>query len=67
MKHLTESFAVAPQITDADIAKFAAALRAAHGPLLGHCRSGTRAGMLWALAQAGPRRSFIPAVSCVKG
>jgi sulfide:quinone oxidoreductase len=40
-------------ITDADIAAFAAALRAAPGPVLGYCRSGTRAAMLWSLAQAG--------------
>lgn len=40
-------------ITDADIAKFAAALQDATGPVLGYCRSGTRAAMLWALAQAG--------------
>lgn len=40
-------------ITDADIAKFAAALKSAPGPVLGYCRSGTRAAMLWALAQAG--------------
>lgn len=48
-------------ITDADIAHFAAVLKAAGGPVLGYCRSGTRAAMLWALAQAGqmpPARIF---------
>ncbi len=41
------------KITDADIVRFAAALNASEGPVLGYCRSGTRAAMLWALAQAG--------------
>jgi sulfide:quinone oxidoreductase len=40
-------------IGDADVAKFAAGLREADGKVLGYCRSGTRAAMLWALAQAG--------------
>jgi sulfide:quinone oxidoreductase len=39
-------------ITDADIEKFATALHEAKGPVLGYCRTGTRAAMLWSLAQA---------------
>jgi sulfide:quinone oxidoreductase len=40
-------------ISDADISKFLAALQSADGPVLGYCRSGTRAAMLWALSQVG--------------
>lgn len=40
-------------ITDADIARMREALADASGPILGYCRSGTRAAMLWALAKAG--------------
>lgn len=39
-------------INDADITKFADALHGANGRVLGYCRSGTRAAILWALAQA---------------
>lgn len=39
-------------IGDADIAKMAAVLASAPGPVLGYCRTGTRAAMLWALTQA---------------
>ncbi len=38
---------------DADVAKMAAALKEANGPVLAYCRSGTRATMMWGLAQAG--------------
>ncbi len=38
---------------DADIKDMAAALEAADGPVLAYCRSGTRATLMWALAQAG--------------
>ena len=38
---------------DADVAKMASALAQAGGPVLAYCRSGTRATLLWALAQAG--------------
>jgi sulfide:quinone oxidoreductase len=38
---------------DGDVAKMAAALAAADGPVLAYCRSGTRATLMWALAQAG--------------
>ncbi len=40
-------------IADTDITKFATALHEANGPVLGYCRTGTRAAMLWSLAQAG--------------
>jgi uncharacterized protein (TIGR01244 family) len=50
-------FAHIPVITgairDADVAKMAAELAAANGPVLAYCRSGTRATLMWALAQAG--------------
>ena len=38
---------------DADIETMAAALQEAGGPVLAYCRSGTRATMMWGLAQAG--------------
>jgi sulfide:quinone oxidoreductase len=40
-------------ISDADIAAFSQVLDAATGRVLGYCRSGTRAALLWGLAQAG--------------
>src|SRR5260370_42686142 len=44
---------VASAISDADIAQFRQALDTLPGPVLGYCRTGTRAAMLWALASAG--------------
>ena len=38
---------------DAEIAKMAAAVNAAGGPVLAYCRSGTRAAMMWGLERAG--------------
>ena len=38
---------------EADIQSMTAALQAAGGPILAYCRSGTRAAMMWGLAQAG--------------
>lgn len=40
-------------IKGADVEKFARALDAAEGPVLGYCKSGKRAATLWALSQAG--------------
>lgn len=40
-------------IGDDDVAKFAAALEEMPGPVLGFCRTGTRAAGLWGLTQAG--------------
>ena len=45
----------ASAISDADIAQFRHALDTLPGPVLGYCRTGTRAAMLWALASAGKR------------
>lgn len=42
-------------ITDADVDRMRRALAAATGPVLAYCRTGTRAVMLWALANAGRR------------
>ncbi len=39
-------------ITDADVAAFIAALGCVDGPVLGYCKTGTRAATLWALSQA---------------
>lgn len=39
-------------VTDQDVQAFRKALRELPGPVLAHCRSGTRSAMLWALAQA---------------
>ena len=41
---------VASQIDDADVAAFAAALRDLPTPIAAFCRTGTRAALLWALA-----------------
>ncbi len=41
------------KIGESDISAFAAALEAAHGPVLAFCRTGTRSASLWALSQAG--------------
>lgn len=41
------------QITDQQVAVFAEALSDKPGPVLGYCRTGTRAASLWALARAG--------------
>lgn len=39
--------------SDADVDRMRAALDTLPGPVLGYCRTGTRAATLWALAQAG--------------
>ena len=39
-------------ITDEDIQRFAAAIKTIEGPILGYCRTGTRAATLWALNAA---------------
>lgn len=41
------------QITDADVAAFAEAMRDMPAPALAFCRTGTRSATLWALSQAG--------------
>ena len=41
----------AASLTRADVDAFAAALREAPGPIVAHCRSGTRSTLLWALAR----------------
>ena len=41
----------AATLTRADVDAFAAALREAPGPIVAHCRSGTRSTLLWALAR----------------
>lgn len=52
-------------IGDTDIAQMAAVLEGAPGPVLGYCRTGTRAAMLWALSQAGgaPPESLLQAAA----
>ena len=42
---------VAATLTAADIDAFATALKSAAGPVVAHCRSGTRSTMIWALTQ----------------
>ncbi len=42
---------VAATLTTADIDAFAAVLKSASGPLVAHCRSGTRSTMIWALTR----------------
>jgi uncharacterized protein (TIGR01244 family) len=42
---------VAATLTPADIDAFAAVLKNAAGPLVAHCRSGTRSTMVWALTR----------------
>ena len=44
---------VAGQIDDNDVAAFAAALRDLPTPIAAFCRTGTRAALLWALANEG--------------
>jgi len=44
---------VASQIDDEDVAAFAAALRDLPTPIAAFCRTGTRAALLWALANEG--------------
>jgi len=44
---------VAGQIDDDDVAAFAAALRDMPTPIAAFCRTGTRAALLWALANEG--------------
>jgi uncharacterized protein (TIGR01244 family) len=41
----------AATLTRADVDAFAAALREAPGPIVAHCRSGTRSTLLWALVR----------------
>ncbi|WP_242137857.1 TIGR01244 family sulfur transferase [Sphingomonas sp. TREG-RG-20F-R18-01] len=43
----------ASAIDESDIARMRAALTNSEGPVLGYCRSGTRAAMMWALSQVG--------------
>jgi sulfide:quinone oxidoreductase len=43
----------ASAISDSDIARMRATLAQSPGPVLGYCRSGTRAATMWALAQVG--------------
>ena len=40
-------------IDESDIARMRATLAQSPGPVLGYCRSGTRAAMMWALSQVG--------------
>ena len=40
-------------IDESDIAQMRAALAKSPGPVLGYCRTGTRAAMMWALSQVG--------------
>ena len=42
---------VAATLTAADIDAFEAVLKSAAGPLVAHCRSGTRSTMIWALTR----------------
>lgn len=42
---------VAATLTRADVDAFAAVLKGAAGPLVAHCRSGTRSTMIWALTR----------------
>jgi uncharacterized protein (TIGR01244 family) len=42
---------VAATLTKADIDAFAAVLKSAVGPLVAHCRSGTRSTIIWALTR----------------
>lgn len=42
---------VAATLTRADIDAFASVLKGAAGPLVAHCRSGTRSTMIWALTR----------------
>ncbi len=55
------AFAHVPVSSDAigvaDIEKMATILTQSPGPVLGYCRSGTRAAMMWALTQAGQASS----------
>jgi sulfide:quinone oxidoreductase len=44
---------VATRITDADVEEFRQALRELPKPILAFCRTGTRAALLWALANKG--------------
>jgi uncharacterized protein (TIGR01244 family) len=41
----------AASLTRGDVDAFAAALRSAAGPVVAHCRSGTRSTLLWALTK----------------
>ena len=52
-------------IGDADVSRMAAALAQSPSPVLGYCKSGTRAAMMWALAQAGkmPPEGLLTAAS----
>jgi sulfide:quinone oxidoreductase len=40
-------------IDESDIARMRATLAQSPGPVLGYCRTGTRAAMMWALSQVG--------------
>ncbi len=42
---------VAATLTRADVDAFATVLKGADGPLVAHCRSGTRSTMIWALTR----------------
>jgi sulfide:quinone oxidoreductase len=53
--------AVPGRVTEADVAKFAAAIDEMPGPVLGYCASGARSAHLWNLAEAGrPRPDGAP-------
>jgi sulfide:quinone oxidoreductase len=41
----------AASLTRADVDAFAAAVKSAPGPVVAHCRSGTRSSLLWALTR----------------
>ncbi|HJU19872.1 MAG TPA: TIGR01244 family sulfur transferase [Stellaceae bacterium] len=43
----------AASLSRADVESFAAALKTAPGPIVAHCRSGTRSALLWALVRLG--------------
>ena len=52
-----------PNITEADVRRFQSAVAGATGPVLGHCKSGTRSLMLWVIGEVLDGRDAGPPMS----
>ena len=53
----------AATLSRADVDAFASALRDAPGPVVAHCRSGTRSALLWALTRMREGDDALPLIS----
>ena len=55
------------KLDDADVSGFTEALHSLQGPVLGYCRSGTRAALLWSLSQISQGADVAAVVKTTNG